>query len=58
MATLQGRDELGLLRRVGATDGQVMGATAVRSLQVVLLGVVLGTAASVVAVMYLFSGVS
>lgn len=50
MATLQGRDELGLLGRLGATNGQLMASTGVRSLQVVLLGLLIGVAATVVAV--------
>lgn len=50
VATLQGRDELVLLRRVGATVRQLLAMTACRMAVVVLVGVVLGAGAQIAAV--------
>ncbi len=50
LVTLQGREELLLLRRVGATVRQLLAMTALRFATVVLVGVVLGAGAQVVAV--------
>lgn len=50
MATLQGRDELTLLRRVGATMRQLLAMTAWEAAQVTLVGVLLGIGAAAAAV--------
>ena len=50
LVTLQGRDELLLLRRVGATVRQLLAMTAFRFATVVLVGVVLGAGAQIVAI--------
>ena len=50
LVTLQGREELLLLRRVGATVRQLLAMTAFRFATVVLVGVVLGAGAQIVAI--------
>lgn len=50
MATLQGRDELSLLRRAGATTGQQLAMTAWQAMVVTVTGLVLGAAAAASAV--------
>lgn len=50
MATLQGRDELVLLRRVGATVRQLLAMTAWEVVEVTLLGVLLGAGAAASAI--------
>jgi putative ABC transport system permease protein len=50
MATLQGRDELALLRRVGATVRQLLAVTAWEAAEVALVGVILGIGAAVITV--------
>ena len=50
VATLQGREELLLLRRVGATARQLLAMTVLRAAGITLVGVVLGAAAQIAAV--------
>jgi putative ABC transport system permease protein len=50
MATLQGRDELTLLRRVGTTLRQLLAMTAWEAAEVTVVGVLLGAAAAAAAV--------
>jgi len=61
MATLQGRDELTLLRRVGATARQLLAMTAWEAVEVTFVGVLLGIgagAATVIAAAKAFTGSS
>ncbi len=50
VATLQGREELLLLRRVGATVRQLLAMTVLRAAGITIVGVVLGAAAQIAAV--------
>lgn len=49
MATLQGRHELALLRRVGATTGQLLAMTVWEAAEVTVVGVLLGAGAAAAA---------
>lgn len=50
VATLQSREELALLRRVGATAGQLLAMTTWQAAEITLVGVLLGAGAAAVAV--------